>query len=475
MQNLNLTSPVRRRSSRVAANVPVLVTSKDPANRFSEICQTMVVSAHGCLFRSPIKLDSGAIVQFDTEEGRRNTGRVVYCQPIESDQKTWKLAAQFDRPENFWGLKNHPTDWVVITAPATDKKLPSPKTSAKTPPVFEPAPMSPDVRDMLEQIRRQVSDERIRSIIAQMLQPMQAEIAALRERKAEEPRRSKFEISLSQIPPEVEEQIEARLRKELSPKMLEHARQQSAEVLESARNVITQETRKANQQYVQQITQQFQAAERRVQTVAEENAAGLREQVRVTTGEIQQRVADASTRLKRMSDEFAEALQRGLQEQHESRRTELLQLQAMVAGESDRLQSEVGDLNSRIESLDGSVRRLESGLDKRLGQMASDTVNSVRTRLEGEIDSLLKVLESRGTQELGSQVDEARARLDIIRTEIETELSASLQSQVAQTVDSFERSLDDLAKQSLDQWRGTLARSLNSVLRNLSDELGSGR
>src|SRR5581483_8038272 len=297
MQNLNLTSPVRRRSSRVAANVPVLVTSKDPANRFSEICQTMVVSAHGCLFRSPIKLDSGAIVQFDTEEGRRNTGRVVYCQPIESDQKTWKLAAQFDRPENFWGLKNHPTDWVVITAPATDKKLPSPKTSAKTPPVFEPAPMSPDVRDMLEQIRRQVSDERIRSIIAQMLQPMQAEIAALRERKAEEPRRSKFEISLSQIPPEVEEQIEARLRKELSPKMLEHARQQSAEVLESARNVITQETRKANQQYVQQITQQFQAAERRVQTVAEENAAGLREQVRVTTGEIQQRVADASTRL----------------------------------------------------------------------------------------------------------------------------------------------------------------------------------
>src|SRR5581483_1577925 len=285
----------------------------------------------------------------------------------------------------------------------------------------------------------------------------------------------KFEISLSQIPPEVEEQIEARLRKELSPKMLEHARQQSAEVLESARNVITQETRKANQQYVQQITQQFQAAERRVQTVAEENAAGLREQVRVTTGEIQQRVADASTRLKRMSDEFAEALQRGLQEQHESRRTELLQLQAMVAGESDRLQSEVGDLNSRIESLDGSVRRLESGLDKRLGQMASDTVNSVRTRLEGEIDSLLKVLESRGTQELGSQVDEARARLDIIRTEIETELSASLQSQVAQTVDSFERSLDDLAKQSLDQWRGTLARSLNSVLRNLSDELGSGR
>ncbi len=473
MQNLNLTSPVRRRSSRVAANVPVLVTSKDPSNRFSEICQTMVVSAHGCLFRSPIKLDSGAIVQFDTEEGRRNTGRVVYCQPVESDQKTWKLAAQFDRPENFWGLKEHPTDWVVITAPATDRKLPV-RALAKTPPVLEPTPLPPDVKDMLEQIRRQVSDERIRSIISQMLQPMQVEIAAMRERKTEAPR-SKFEISLSQIPPEVEEQIEARLRKELSPKMLEQARQQSAEVLDSARNVITQETRKANQQFVQQITQQFQAAERRVQSVAEENAAGLREQVRITTGEIQQRVADASTRLKRMSDEFAEALQRGLQEQHESRRTELLQLQATIAGESDRLQSEVSDLNGRIQSLDGSVRRLESGLDKRLGQMASDTVTAVRTRLETEIDSLLKILESRGTQELGSQVDQARARLDIIRAEIENELSASLQSQVAHTIDSFERSLDDLAKQSLDQWRGTLSRSLNSVLRNLGDEIGSGR
>jgi len=120
------------------------------------------------------------------------------------------------------------------------------------------------------------------------------------------------------------------------------------------------------------------------------------------------------------------------------------------------------------------VHRLESGLDKRLGQLASDTVTGVRTRLEGEIDSLLKILESRGTQELGQQTDEARARLDIIRTEIENELSASLQSQVVQTVESFERSLDDLAKQSLGQWRETLSRSLNSVLRNLGEDLASG-
>ena len=92
---------------------------------------------------------------------------------------------------------------------------------------------------------------------------------------------------------------------------------------------------------------------------------------------------------------------------------------------------------------------------------------------QSEIDALLKVLESRGTQELGSQVNEARARLDIIQSEIETEVSASLQSQVAQTLASFERSLDDLARQSLDQWRGTMSRSLNSVLRGLSEQLES--
>ena len=37
-----------RRSSRVPVNVPILVTSLEPDSDFSQLCETMVVNAHGC-------------------------------------------------------------------------------------------------------------------------------------------------------------------------------------------------------------------------------------------------------------------------------------------------------------------------------------------------------------------------------------------------------------------------------------------
>ena len=470
MQNLNLSVPTRRRSSRVSANVPVLVISKDPANRFSEICQTLVVSAHGCLFRSPMRFDSGTILQFHTEEGRQNSGRVVYCQAIESDQRNWQLAAQFDRPENFWGLKDHPKDWVVITAPASSTKLD--KAASKGLHVVEPAPMAAALKDAIERIQQQVSDDNLRAVVAELVRPLQAEIFSLREKLANgEGRRSKFEVSLSQIPPELEEQIEARLRKELSPRILEHARQQASEVLEAARIAIAQKTRDGQQQFVQQIMQQTQGAENRVQKLAEENAAGLREQVRVAGRELQQRLAESGDRLKRITEEQLAAARRSLAEEYETRRRELQQAQASASAESTRLQTEVTELNTRIQRLDASVRRLESGLDKRLGEMATNTVSGVRARLEGEIDELLKSLDARGSQSVAKQLEHARDRIDEVRNEMEASVSATLQGQVAQAIDSFERSLDDSAEQSLAEWRGTLSRSLNGLLKSLGDEL----
>ncbi len=470
MQNLNLSIPARRRSSRVAAHVPILVTSKDPANRFSEICQTLVVSAHGCLFRSPVRVSSGAIVHFHTEEGRQNTGRVVYCQALESDEGSWKLAAQFDRPENFWGLKDHPKDWVVMTAPVAQKV--SGNGPSKSLQLVEQPPVATVLKDAIERIQQQVSDDNLRAVIAELVRPLQAEVASLRDKLANgELRRSKFEVSLSQIPPELEEQIEARLRKELTPRMLEQARQQSAEILESARSAIAQKTREGHEQFVQRITQQAQAAERRVQALAEENAAGLREQARVANGEFQQRADESGNRLKHLSKEYLEHLQRSLSEEHEHRRHELEQAQVSLAAESSRLQSEVGELNARIEKLTGSVRRLESGLDKRLGEMASDTVSGVRTRLEGEIETLLKTLEGRGTQVLEEQVAATRKRVEAICGEVEAAASSSLDARFGQTVESFESSLDELAKESIERWRGTLTRSLNAALATLNERL----
>jgi hypothetical protein len=90
-----------RRSSRVPITVPILVTSLDPGSRFSEVCETLVVSAHGCAMRAPMKLEAGVPLHFHSQEGRETTAQVVYCQPIGSDQQSWSLGARFDRPENF--------------------------------------------------------------------------------------------------------------------------------------------------------------------------------------------------------------------------------------------------------------------------------------------------------------------------------------------------------------------------------------
>ena len=56
MQNAD--SPTLRRSSRVPAAVPILVTSLE-GTQFSEVCETLVVNAHGCAILTRVKLDSG--------------------------------------------------------------------------------------------------------------------------------------------------------------------------------------------------------------------------------------------------------------------------------------------------------------------------------------------------------------------------------------------------------------------------------
>src|SRR5579863_7349709 len=101
-----------RRSSRVPTAVQILVTSLD-ATRFSEVCETLVVNAHGCAMLTRVKLDTGVPLHFRSKNGRETTAQVVACQPLTSDHRSWILGARLDRPENFWGLKACPRDWAL--------------------------------------------------------------------------------------------------------------------------------------------------------------------------------------------------------------------------------------------------------------------------------------------------------------------------------------------------------------------------
>src|SRR4029453_9047693 len=172
MQNANA-SATARRSSRVPANLQILVTSLEPATHFSEVCETLVVSAHGCSMRSPMKLDAGVLVHFHSKEGRETTAKVVYCQPLESDRLGWRLGAKLDRPENFWGLKACPQDWEKLPAPAapTGEKLPL-KLIGKNTDAQIPAAL----KTTLDHMQKQISDDNLRTMMAEVVQPLQAEL-----------------------------------------------------------------------------------------------------------------------------------------------------------------------------------------------------------------------------------------------------------------------------------------------------------
>jgi hypothetical protein len=468
MQN-STASATARRSSRVPANVPILVTSLEPATHFSEVCETLVVSAHGCSMRSPMKLDAGVLVHFHSKEGRETTAKVVYCQPLESDRLGWRLGAKLDRPENFWGLKACPQDWERLPAPAapTGDKLPL-KLLGKN---GDAQGMQPSLKLTLDGIQKQISDENLRTMIAELVQPFQAELTDVREKLARgEARRSRFEVSLSQIPPELEEQLEQRLRKHLGPRIQDEARAQATQLLEAAKAAIDQRTSDTHNQFVQQVTQELQAVEQKTQALTADVAANLRDHLNRRQGEFQQQVVDAGNRLKRLSDELLQILQHNLGEEHNERRRELEQVQGVVVSEASRVREQVTELDGRITKLDEAARELESGLDKRLGQMASNTVSSTRKQLENAVDSILVDMGTRSSQELGRQLDEACGRLKVVQREIEASVSESLKVQVRETLKTFEGAMDELAQQAVGRLRITLASGLNSLVASLGEQ-----
>jgi uncharacterized protein YoaH (UPF0181 family) len=465
-----------RRSSRVPVSVPILVTSMEPGARFSEVCETLVVNAHGCSMLSPVKLDAGVLVHFHSKEGRETTAKVVYCQPLEEEPQGWRLGARLDRPENFWGLKTFPQDWGRLPAPAepTREMVPAKLMGKSIQPINQPTEKIPaSLKTMLDNLQQQVAEDRLRALMAQTVQPLLAEVAELRAKVArtEQPReRSKFEVSLSHIPPELQDQIELRLRKELGPRVLDEARSQSAQVLKEAKVAIEQRTAETHVEFRQKVSVDLKAVEERVQGVSADVVESLRDHVRRQMGEFHQHVADAGSRLKKLSEELLDTQQRTLGNDHDTRRKELEQMRATVLGESSRLQDAVADLDGRIAKLDESARALESGLDIRLSKLASSTVSSARTQLESTVDTILEELGTRSAKDLQEQVDEAGVRLGIIQKGIESAASESMRLQAAGTLEAFEESLEQLSRKAVERCRGVLASGLSSLVRSLGDQ-----
>lgn len=438
-----------RRSSRVPMALPVLVTGLEPDSDLSEVCETLVVSAHGCALHSMTRMEAGAPVHLQSEQGRRTRAHIVDCQPINSGRHGWKVAARLDRPGNFWGLETFPDDWLVSLAAQTSSEL----------------RLVPD---------KPRADDQLQATIAELIQPLQAQVVELRDKLAQSPpRRSEFEISLSHIPPEVEEKLWVRLREDLGAQVLKQTREQSAKLLQAANEAIVRRTNEAEAEFRQHIAHELQKVEQRAQALAAEIAATVQQHVQAGAERFQQQALEAGIRMERRSEEFFRSLQQRLSEEHETRSREMKQLQATMESEASRLQAQTADLTARIGKLDDSARKLESELDGRLVRMASDIISGSRTQLENALDVVLKELGTRNAKELEVQLEAARAQLKTVQKGIETSVSELIKTEVAGSLLSFGQTMEELARDSVGRWRLGLAKDLNSVARILGSQIGA--
>ena len=459
---------VIRRSSRVPIQVPVLVTSMEPNTQFSEVCETLVVNAHGCALRLPLKLNTGSALRLHGRGGQEATAYVVFCQP---DGQGFRLGAQLDRPENFWGLESCPDDWRVLEMPAPAAQQPPKKLAAKSAVLHQPHTPSRVPRDVLDTVKEQLSEDRLRGILAKFVQPLQTEVTELRERLAANAKRNRFEVSLGYIPPELEEKLWERLRHELGTRVLEQTRQQSAEMLGSAKTAMEEKIGAALTEFRHRLAGELHAVEQRAQLLSKELTTTTQQHVRVGIEKLQRQALETGANLDIQGEKLLCSLQEQLAESHEVHRRKIEQAQADAAAKAFQLQSEVSDLGRRMAALNESVRRLESDLDAHLERIAAEIISGAEAQIESAGALALKNLQARGSNEIETRLSEMCGHLRTIQNRIEDSFSASVTARGEDVVLSTAQQFEELAQQSTEKWRLALAKDLNSVANVLGQQL----
>jgi hypothetical protein len=107
-----------RRSTRLPLEVPVRVTSLDPAVPLAEDCNTTLVNAHGCGLIAKREIPRGLRVRLEIVSARRHTTAVVSeMVTLGGDPETWLIGLELDVPGNFWGIDYAPADWKIDETP----------------------------------------------------------------------------------------------------------------------------------------------------------------------------------------------------------------------------------------------------------------------------------------------------------------------------------------------------------------------
>jgi hypothetical protein len=481
VSNVQSNVQTARRSSRVSVKVPIRVTSMEPNAQFSEICETLVVSAHGCALRFPLKLDAGSALRLHSRGGRQATAHVVFCQPMGSGAKGFRLGARLERPDNFWGLESFPDDWritdwevddgQVLEVPASTPQQSLQKRSPKSVVVHQQQTTSRASREFLDKIEEQLSEDRLRGILAALVRPMQAEVNELRQKLAVNARRNRFEVSLGYIPPELEEKLWERLRQDLGTRVMQQTREQSAEVLSSAKTSMEQKISAALTEFRHRLSGELHAVEQRAQALSKELSTTSQQHVRAGMEKLQHQALDIGAQINAQGEKLLSSLQAQLAESHEVHRREIDQIHAEVAMKAFQLQSEVSDLSRRTSALNQSVRRLESDLDTHLERVSTEIVSGAEAQLESAVALALKNLQTLGSNEVEARLSETCGHLRTIQNRIEDSFSASVTAQAEEAVQAIAQQFEERARQFAEKWRLALARDLTSVANTVGRHL----
>src|SRR5207245_11614005 len=115
-----------------------------------------------------------------------------------------------------------------------------------------------------EKIEHQLTHSDVMAIVAETVQSLQAEVTELKQKLTRgEPKRSQFEISLSHIPPEVEEKLWTRIRKDIGTKALQKKQQQYEQVFEVVKEALGKKNSEAQHECREHAAQEQQAVEHR--------------------------------------------------------------------------------------------------------------------------------------------------------------------------------------------------------------------
>src|SRR5215472_17009635 len=463
MQNETLSAEFRR-SSRVAAELPIRVTSL-AGTYFSEMCKTLVVNAHGCALLTPVKFDAGIPLRFHSKDGRETTARVVSCQAIGPDHRSWRLGAQLDRPENFWRLSDCPEDWA-LTSSFTAK----PTQIAPSMITLPPNHTGQSIEAKLDLVAQRL-EAPLKRMIAESLKPLEAQVTVLKETMARrEANPSRFEVSLSSIPPELEQQLEERLRKDLGPQILQESRQQYANLLETAKSTIDQRTTDGYEAFAHRAEEELKTVEKRAQELSAHLSANTEEHLCSGLKDFQQRLLEGGNSLKRLSQELLEFLENNLNDDYNARRQDLERLHASVAEEYARLRKDIEHLGNRVARLDESAHSLESGLDKRLSNIASNTMKDSRSQLESLAADVLEQFIAGSAKIVEDRLAEVTGKIATTEDDRLGSFSGSLKLETANVLEGFEKSINELAKLSVERWRLKLAGSFNALAKNLGEQ-----